>query len=157
MNTLAAGAIAALTSYGFSLLLWSPGVAHAQACRPLQVVDGQGPTVQKKVSPPGSPLPAGQNFRNNWNTDFVVTSRARRYMATITGINGGKYRVAMHLKYPNNTSDKVYEKTMTLTDGKSVTISGSPRLDQTPYQVNVLVGGVPVVGNTYRLSVAACN
>jgi hypothetical protein len=158
MKKLAGVAIAtALASYGFVPLLGAADSAQAQTCRPLAVVNGQGTTVEKKISPPGSPLPYGQAFRNNWNTDFVVNNRAQRYIAKIVAINGGKYRVAMHLKYPNNTSDKVYEQTLTLTDGKAVTISGSPRTDQTPYQVNILVGGVPVVGNSYRASVAACN
>jgi hypothetical protein len=158
MNRWAAVAIATtLTGYGLSAWSWPTKSAQAQSCIPLEVVNGQGADVQKKVSPPGSPLPAGQNFRNNWNTDFAVNNRARRYVAKVVAINGGKYRVAMHFKYPNNTSDKIYEQTVTLTDGKAVTISGAPRTKQTPYQINLLVGGVPVVGNAYRASVSACN
>ncbi len=162
MNRLAAVVLATtLTGYSFSTLLWPMRSAQAQSCTPLEVVDSMDPKmpneVQKKVSPPGSPLPAGQNFRNNWNTDFAVNNRARRYIAKVVAINGGKYRVAMHFKYPNNTSDKIYEQTLTLKDGKSVTISGAPRTNQTPYQVNLLVGGVPVVGNAYRASVSGCN
>ncbi len=162
MNRWAAMAISAtLAGYGLLGWTWSIKSAQAQSCTPLEVVDTVDPKmpneVQKKVSPPGSPLPAGQNFRNNWNTDFAVNNRARRYIAKVVAINGGKYRVAMHFKYPNNTSDKIYEQTLTLKDGKSVTISGAPRTNQTPYQINLLVGGVPVVGNAYRASVSGCN
>jgi hypothetical protein len=150
---------------GLPLLVLSPfppgNIAHAVTCQPLAVVDSQGPPttkpIEKKVSPPGAPLPVGQTLRNNWNTDFVVEGRARRYIATLAMTNGGKYRVAMHLKYPNNTSDAVYDKTLTVRDGQSIVLSGNPRAGQTPYQVNVFVGGVAAVGNTYRISVAGCN
>jgi hypothetical protein len=158
MNRLAAVAIATtLTGYGLSALLWSTSAAQAESCIPLDVVNGQGTEVQKKVSPPGSPLPAGQNFRNNWNTDFAVNNRTRRYVARIVAINGGKYRVAIHFKYPNNTSDKVYEQTLTLADGKAIAISRTPRTNQTPYQINLFVGGVAGFKNAYRASVSACN
>jgi hypothetical protein len=132
--------------------------AAAQTCTPLQVVEGKGATtVDKKISVPAAPLPAGQQTRNNWNTDFIVEGRARKYVAKITPKNEGKYRIALYLKYPDNTADKVYDKTVVLKKGKLFTISGIPRTSLTPYQLNLFVGGVEVVGNSYTATTLACS
>lgn len=125
----------------------------AQTCTPLRVVEGAGTQVQKKVSIPGTPT-----SRSNWNTDFAIPGGRgfSRYVATIVPVNGGNYTIQMFLKYPNKTSDKAYDNTVTLRDNQSLQISGSPRLNADPYQINLSVGGVPVVGNTYRVSVVGC-
>jgi hypothetical protein len=127
---------------------------QAQSCTPLRVVEGTGTQVEKTVSLPGT-----LTTRSNWNTDFSVPNGRsfRRYVATFTPRNSGNYTVQMSLKYANNTSGEVYDQTATFEQGRSYTISGAPRLNATPYQVNVSVGGVPVTGNTYILSVAGCN
>ncbi len=128
--------------------------ADAQSCSSLKVVGGTGTQVQKTVSPPGAEI-----VRNNWNTDFSVpsTQAYRRFVATIMPKNEGQYRVQMSLKYNDGSVDKVYDQTITLTKNKAVTITGSRRLNANPYQVNLFIGGVPVVGNSYTASVAGCN
>ncbi|MBD2021327.1 hypothetical protein H6F43_14190 [Leptolyngbya sp. FACHB-36] len=127
---------------------------NAQVCTPLRVVEGTGTQVQKKVSVPGTPT-----SRSNWNTDFAVPSGRSfsRYVATIRPANTGQYDVQMFLKYPNNTADKVFDQRASYRERNSYTIPGSPRLNANPYQINVFVGGVGAVGNTYTLSVAGCN
>lgn len=128
--------------------------ANAEVCTRLGVVEGKGAqTVQKKVSVPGTPT-----SRSNWNTDFAVPSGTRftRYVATIVPINGGKYRIQLNLKYPNKTADTVYDKTVEVRDRQTLTLSGSPRLNASPYQVNLSVGGVEAVGNSYTATVSGC-
>ncbi len=107
--------------------------------------------ITKSVSQPGVP-----GAPDNWNTDFSVGGRASRYVATIRAKNKGDYRVAMYLKYPNNSSDKVFDQTVSFRDNQSFSVTGVPRTNQTPYQVNVFVGGTLVVGNSYRLAASAC-
>jgi hypothetical protein len=124
-----------------------------QSCIPLQVVGGNATQVQKKVS-----LPGAIASRSNWNTDFVVPGNQtfQRYVATIEPLNRAKYSVQMFLKYSNGTADQVYNQTATLPQNQAFTISGAPRVDASPYQVNVSVGGVQALGNTYKLSVSGC-
>jgi hypothetical protein len=135
---------------------WSSAIAAAPVCTPLKVVGGQGTTVSKKISPPGAPLPYGQKLRNNWNTDFAVAAPATTFVANILVKNLGKYKIAMYLKYADNTSDKVFEQEVSLQDNQQYTVRGSKRPDTSPYQVNLFVGGVPVVGNSYTASVSGC-
>ena len=125
-----------------------------QACTPLQVVGGNATQVQKRVSLPGTLA-----SRNNWNTDFVVPANQpfRRYVATIEPLNRAKYHVQMSLKYVNSTADQVYNQTTTLRQNQEFTVSGSPRIDATPYQVNLSIGGISALGDTYKASVSACN
>ncbi len=146
-----ASAAVVISLCGFTL----PAVA-APACTSLKVVGGQGTRVDKKVSPPGTPLPYYQKFSNNWNTDFVATP-ATTYVANILAKNLGKYKISMYLKYPDETSDKVFDQEVSLNDNQKYTISGSRRRDMAPYQVNLFVGGVSVVGNSYTASVSGCN
>lgn len=127
--------------------------AQAQTCTALRTVDGPGTQVQKKVSPP----PAGVT-RSNWNTDFAVPSGVRysRYVATIVPQNQAEYQVQLNLKYADDSSSKVYDRAVSLPRGRAFTIAGAPRVDANPYQVNVVVGGIRAVGNTYTVSVAGC-
>jgi hypothetical protein len=62
----------------------------------------------------------------------------------------------MYLKYNDGTADKVYDQTATLAKNRALTISGTRRLNANPYQVNLFVGGIPVVGNSYTAAVAGC-
>lgn len=126
----------------------------AQTCTPLQAIGETTTTVEKAVSPPGTGI-----TRDNWNTDFVVPSNRsfNRYVATIFPLNGGEYNVQMNLKYNNETADTVYNRVTRLPERRSISITGSSRSNANPYQVNLQVGGVPVIGNSYRVSVAACN
>ncbi|MGA7937117.1 MAG: hypothetical protein WCA35_26435 [Kovacikia sp.] len=143
-----------VTSITVATLIAGVGLpAIAQTCNPLRVVGGQGKTyIQKKVSQPGLP-----GAPDNWNTDFVVNSRASRYVATIRAKNEGDYKIAVYLKYPNNSADKIFDQQVSLKNNQAFTVpGGSPRTSQTPYQVNVFVGGTLVVGNSYSATVSAC-
>jgi hypothetical protein len=135
-----------------SLIVGVSSPAIAQTCSPLRVVGGAGKTfILKKVSQPGVP-----GAPDNWNTDFSVNGRATRYVATVRAKNEGNYKIAVYLKYPNKSADKIYEDQVSLRNNQVVSFSGSPRTNQTPYQVNVFVGGTLVVGNSYTTAVSAC-
>ncbi|UBF28215.1 hypothetical protein K9N68_10210 [Kovacikia minuta CCNUW1] len=135
-----------------SLIFGIGSPAIAQTCSPLRVVGAVGKTsITKKVSQPGIP-----GAPDNWNTDFATNSRASRYVANVRAKNEGNYKIAVYLKYPNNTADKVFENEVPLKNNQLFTVSGSPRANQTPYQVNVFVGGTLVVGNTYTAAASAC-
>jgi hypothetical protein len=143
-----------IASTGLALALpLSLQSAHAETCMPLPVVDGQSTQVSKVVSVP----PTGVT-RSNWNTDFAIPGDRRfsRYVATILPQNGGEYQVQMALKYPDDTADTVYDQTTTLPEQRAVNISGTPRIGQEPYQVNLTIGGIAAVGNSYTVRVAAC-
>jgi hypothetical protein len=141
--------VAALCGFGSS-------VAAAPVCTPLKVVEGTGTTVVKKISAPGVPLPYGLKKNDNWNTDFLVTSPATTYVADIVAENLGNYRISMYLKYPDNTADKVFDQDVSLQNNQKYTVRGSRRTNMSPYQVNLFVGGVPVVGNSYTATVYGC-
>ncbi len=134
----------------------SSSVIAAPVCTPLKVVEGTGTTVAKKISAPGVPLPYGLKKSDNWNTDFEVTSPGSTYVADIVAQNLGNYRISMYLKYPDNTSDKVFDQDVSLQNNQKYTIRGSSRMNMSPYQVNLFVGGIPVVGNSYTAKVYAC-
>lgn len=136
-----------------SLILSSPP-AQAQICTPLTVVGGRGSQIEKTVSVPG----AGPITRDNWNTDFAIpgNSAYTTYVATITPKNEGIYSVAMNLKYSNDSVDKVFDEKVTLKQRQSFRVRGTSRIGSRPYQVNLSVGGVEVVGNTYIAAVAGC-
>lgn len=127
---------------------------QAQTCSALSAVDGKGTQIQKSVSPPGTGV-----TRDNWNTDFVVPSNRsfRRYVARIVPENGGEYRVLMALKYNNSTSNVLFDRTVQLPERRVYNVQGAPRANTTPYQVNVAVGGVRAIGNTYTVSAFGCN
>ncbi|MBF2027037.1 MAG: hypothetical protein IGS48_09765 [Oscillatoriales cyanobacterium C42_A2020_001] len=136
---------------GAIALISSP--VNAQTCAALPVVGGSGRRVEKTVSPPG----AGPVVRDNWNTDFSVGRQGyRSYVATITPKNGGTYTILMNLKYSNDSVDKVFDEKVTLKQGQPYRIQGTTRIGSAPYQVNLSVGGVEAIGNTYVASVAGC-
>ncbi|MBL1177522.1 hypothetical protein [Pantanalinema sp. GBBB05] len=147
----------ASTTTAIILCSLSSSAIGAPVCTPLQVVGGGGTTVSKKISPPGAPLPYGQKLRNNWNTDFVVASPATSFVANIVAKNLGKYKIVMYLKYADNTADKVFEQEISLQDNQAYTVQGRPRrANLAPYQVNLFIGGIPVVGNSYTATVSGC-
>lgn len=143
----------AVMATGLSMLA-QPANAQTQACVPLQAVGSGGTRVEKSVSPPGTGV-----TRDNWNTDFIVPSNRnfRRYVARIVPLNEGDYNLQMNLKYRDDTADTVYNRVAGLPERKNYFISGAPRTNTNPYQVNVQVGGIPVVGNSYVLSVSGCS
>lgn len=149
--TILTKAIAPITLLG-AILSINP-VAEARNCRPLAVVGGNGTVVEKKITP------GGTLFTNdNWNTDFAVPSgrNFNLYTATITAKDNANYAIKLFLKYSNNTTDKFYDQTTPLKKGKPLVISGEPRARESPYQINVLVGGLEAIGTEYSLTVSGC-
>jgi hypothetical protein len=126
-----------------------------EPCIPLTVVGAPSQTeVSKKVS-----IPSFLVNNTNWNTDFAVPSQAsyRRFVVTITPTVGTTYDLAVNLKYNDDTVDGVYqENNATLPLNEPFMIEVPTRTDQTPYQVNILVGGANAVDHEYQASVMGC-
>jgi hypothetical protein len=120
----------------------------AAQCKPLQVVDGTGTSVTKKVQ------------RKNWNTDFAVPNSASfsSYVATLKALagNGKTFKVKMNLKYPNGTVDEAFSGDVLLAAGQSEQFTARPRVGSQPYQVNMVVGGLDAITIGYSLSVVGC-
>ncbi len=137
-----------------SVLVGGSWSVSAQTCVPLKAIGGQGTQVKKSVSPPGLLV-----SRNNWNTDFAVPGGVafRRFTATIIPSDDANYNIAVYLKYSNKTSDNLYNKnSVHLIKGQPLRISGSPRSTNQPYEVNVRVGGLKKLNNTYTVSAVGC-
>jgi len=136
------------------LLAGSTAPAAAQTCTPLNVVDGEGTEIEKTVSPPGF-LVTG----TNWNTDFSVPSgsRFRRFVVNFVSQDGTVYDIDVKLKYSNDSVDAPYSvDSLTVMEGDPIEIGVNARTGETPYQVNLRVGGIEAEGNTYRASVLGC-
>lgn len=149
----ATGAIASAAALGFG----ATQPASAQTCTPLRVVEGRGQTeVTKTVSPPSTPL-----SRSNWNTDFAVP-RGVNYDYFVADVESestddGEFSIVMNLKYNDGGFDRIYEgERVPLAAGDDLNLTGNPRNDQQPYQVNVKVGGPFALGMTYSVSVVGC-
>jgi hypothetical protein len=134
--------------------------ALAETCTPIPVIGGQGSQVTKTVSQPTIPGPFGIDItRNNWNTDWAVPSERRfqRFVATIASANGGSFDIKMYLKYSDQTAGEFYNTDgVQLNPGKPLTIEATPRPEDEPYQVNLFIGGLDHMGNTYTASVVGC-
>jgi hypothetical protein len=131
----------------------APEPVSGQTCSPLSVVGAPGQTsIRKSVSQVGFPW-----LRANWNTDFAVNNRANRYVATVQARSRGDYKIAVYLKYPNQPADKVFEQEVPLESNDVLVVTGSPRRDQTPNEVNIFVGGLVVAGNDYVATASACD
>jgi hypothetical protein len=122
-------------------------------CTPLAVVGGTGTSVTKKIS-------GGVIMGDDYNTDFAVPddSAYTTFVATIKSDSTEKadLPVEMFLKYSDDTSGKVFEGNVALEPSESKEISGQPRVDQQPYQVNVKIGSIGTSGFGYTLSVVGC-
>jgi hypothetical protein len=143
-----------VASFFFPTFLTLQDKASAQSCSPLEVVDGKGSAVKKSVSPPSTGI-----TNSNWNTDFSVSgdTKFRSYVVNIVPVKTGNYDVKAYLKYSNNTSDQIYDKTnIKLVAGQPLEIVARSRQQQLPYQVNVLVGGLEAIGNSYQVSARGC-
>lgn len=130
-------------------------------CQALEVIGGQGTKQTKEVSVPSVPyipfIPLG--IRNNWNTDFAVPGGKpfRSFTATITPDRDVSYGIEFFLKYSNETADKFFHKTVELKANKPFTLTATPRINDIPFQVNVLVGGIErAIGSRYTLVVKGC-
>jgi hypothetical protein len=134
--------------------------AQAETCRPLPLVGGQGSEVSKTVSQPTIPGPFGIKIaHNNWNTDWAVPGDKdfKRFIATISSEEGGSFDVKMYLKYSDQTAGEYFNKTsVAINKNSPLKIEARPRPGDQPYQVNVFVGGLDKMGNSYNASVVGC-
>ena len=149
---LALGTGVAATVAGVQINSGQPAIA--QNCVPLEVVGGEGTTVEKTVSPPSTGI-----TQSNWNTDFVVPAEQgfSRYYARIVAEDAGDYDIEVYLKYPDETVDEFFNvEAYDLATSDPLVVEAVPRETQQPYQVNIQVGGVQVLGNTYQVSVVGC-
>jgi len=122
-------------------------------CTPLSVVGGTGTSVNKKIS-------GGILTGDDYNTDFAVPtdSSYKTFVATIQSESTEKANlpVEMFLKYSDDTAGKVFDGNVALEPNQAKEISGAPRVDQQPYQVNVKIGSIGTTGFGYTLSVVGC-
>ncbi|PZO38447.1 MAG: hypothetical protein DCF19_16105 [Pseudanabaena frigida] len=128
--------------------------AQAETCTALNVIGATGTSVKKTVSPFSTLV-----TNNNWNTDFAVPSDRsfNRYVATIIPENNANFDVELNLKYSDNSSSRAYKKdNVAVKVGKPLRLVGSPQPQLDPFQVNVFIGGLNAIGNTYTLSVLGC-
>ena len=127
---------------------------QAETCTPLKVIGAVGTKVKKTVSPISTLV-----TNNNWNTDFAVPGGRsfNRYVATIMPENNANYDVKLNLKYSDKSSGEVYKQdNVAVKAGVPLNMSGAPRSQSEPFEVNVFVGGISAIGNTYSVSVAGC-
>ncbi len=128
--------------------------AQAETCTSLNIIGASGTSAKKTVSPFSTLV-----TNNNWNTDFAVPSEQSfsRFVATIVPEKRADYDLELNLKYSNETSDRSYKKgNVGVTFGHLLHLVGIPRPNSEPYQVNVFVGGLNAIGNTYTVSVEGC-
>jgi hypothetical protein len=142
-------------------LLSFPQISKADTCKPLSLVGGKGTQVKKTVSQPTITGPFGMKItRSNWNTDWAVSGgrNYNYYIAKITSEEGGSFDVKMYLKYSDQTTDEFYNtQGVEITQNNPLRITATPRPNDEPYQVNLLVGGLDHIGNSYQASVFGCS
>lgn len=134
-------------------LISTPSV-QAQVCRPLKLIGGEGTRVKKTVSPISTLI-----TNNNWNTDFAVPGGVpfSRYVATIVPENNANYDLKLNLKYSDNTSSEFYnQNNVAVKVRKPINMTAETGTQSEPYQINVFVGGISAIGNTYTVSVLGC-
>jgi hypothetical protein len=127
---------------------------QAQSCTPLRVIGGDGTKVKKTVSPISTLV-----TNNNWNTDFAVPGGRsfNRYVARIVPENNANYDTRLNLKYSDRSSSESDRRdNVAVKVRQPLFLEGIPRAQDDPFQVNVFVGGISAIGNTYTLSVDAC-
>lgn len=154
-NRIKTFSIISLLAY-FSLPLSS----NAQSCEKLNLVGGDGTSITKTVSQPTIPGPFGITITsNNWNTDWAVSGRRdfKSFKATIVSEDGGTFSIEMYLKYSDQTHDIFFDRdSITLETNKPLIIEAKSRPDDQPYQVNLFVGGLENIGNSYQADVEGC-
>lgn len=128
--------------------------AQAQTCTPLTAVGSTSTEIEKTVSPPGTGV-----TQDNWNTDFVVPTDTSysSYRVIVNPMSDGEFDIELYLKYPDDTADEEYSTTAySLGADEIITLSAEPRLTEDPYQVNVQVGGILALGDTYTVAAYGC-
>jgi hypothetical protein len=139
---------------GLLLSLSFVSSAQADECYPLNVIGDIGTTVKKTVSPFSTLVTS-----NNWNTDFSVPSDRsfNSYEATIIPENDANYDLELSLKYRDRSSSRSYKKdNVGVKVGQPLKLIGVPQSPRNPSQINVFVGGLNAIGNTYSISVEGC-
>lgn len=135
--------------------------AVAETCIPLSLVGGEGSEVSKTVSQPTIPGPFGITItRNNWNTDWAIPGgiNFNRFVTTITAPNGGSFNIRMFLKYSDQTSEDIFNKDSVAIDSKKpLIIEKKSSSDDFPFQINLFIGGLNQIGNSYTASVVGCH
>lgn len=135
---------------------------QAETCTPIPLIGKPNTNeVTKTVAQPTVPGPFGIKItRNNWNTDWAVSSDARftRYVARVTASDGGTFDIRFFLKYSDQTNDEFFNnREKRLAAGETLTIEGFPRsANEQPFQINLFVNGIPALGRTYTASVVGC-
>lgn len=144
----------------FASLISFPFPSQGETCMPLSLVGGQGSEVTKTVSQPTIPGPFGVDItRNNWNTDWAVPSDRsfRSFVATIVSEKGGSFDIKMYLKYSDQTAGEFYNASgVQLNSRDPLKITAGSRTNDEPYQVNLFIGGLNHIGNSYKASVFGC-
>lgn len=150
-----------------ALWLGLPLVAIAQAaprCTPLKAVGSEGTIVSKRVSPNTVLF-----VRDNWNTDFFIPpeSRYSQFLVSVTSKTVGSstkesasqelYTIRAYLKYGESTSDKLFDQSIELPQGIPFDIQLLSRPYESPYQVNVVIGGERAIGSDYTVTVFGCS
>jgi len=145
--------ITVLTSLTLLVGNIKPSQAQTGQCTALPVVGGTGTSVTKKVS-------GALGIANNHNTDFAVpTGRYfKRFVATIRSGSSESVNlpVKMFLKYSDGTVGQVFNGDLALQPKQAKQLTGSPRVDAQPFQVNVRIGDLVTSGYSYTLSVSGC-
>ncbi|NER28075.1 MAG: hypothetical protein F6J89_10685 [Symploca sp. SIO1C4] len=146
-----------------TLLSLALSVKAQPNCTPLNVVGGEGTEVKKTSSPPTIPVPLPGPFstsiRHNWNTDWAVPGGQvfQKFVVTIVPHETGNYNIEVYLKYPDETADEIYDQNdVPLSVNQPLTLTAEPRSKMQPYQVNIEVGGLNAVDDTYTASVVGC-
>jgi hypothetical protein len=149
-------ATVSLIAASFCLEISAP--VRAETCQALMPVGGNNTTVTKTVSQPSIPLFGPIGLNNDWNTDFIVESNAnyKNYKVILLPTSNGEYSIRTYLKYSDNTADNFYDQKPSLTANKPLVITGFPRSQQQPYQVNVFVGDLVSLGKGYQVTVEGC-
>lgn len=132
----------------------------AETCVPISLVGGSGNQITKAVSQPTIPGPFGIDItRNNWNTDWAIPGgqRFKRFVTTVSSDKGGTFDIKMYLKYSDQTTGEFYNtEGVQLNPGQPLIIDATPRPEDQPYQVNLFMGGLNHIGNSYTASVVGC-
>jgi hypothetical protein len=134
--------------------------ARSETCIPLPLVGGQGNSISKTVSQPTIPTIFGVDItRNNWNTDWAVPGDRpfHRFLATIAAPNGGSFDIKMFLKYSDQTTGQFFNQSgVRIEPEQPLVIKAENRPEDEPYQVNLFIGGLNYIGNSYTANVVGC-
>lgn len=128
--------------------------AYAETCYLLPMSKTTNTIIKKTISPIATIL-----TDDNWHTDFVIFSDRsfNSYEATIVSDHTASYNVELNLIYRDHRFNQSYKKdNVTIAFGKPLRLLGIPKSIHDPSQINMLVGGISAIGNTYTIFVEGC-